>query len=546
VPPAQYANGVSYAAPEHATMQNAPAQGRLELSQGHDFINHQDSPHLQPGAFEAQDHHVQEPVQEAQEISLTVPDGATPGTKLQCTAPDGQELRLTVPEGVPPGSVMILSQDPVTKAWKCMAEPADAPAPAPAPAAPVPRPQAPPPQPQAQRVSPQPQPQPITSYAGPQVGSYMSHGPVAAYPGQGPVLHHTMHNVMSQPLPVNLSYVPPPMAGHTSVSTLPGQVDPARFNPPRQDPGMYFPPMHPGMQRPSHLHPVLDQRPSYTPPPVQTMEQQPSYVPMPQVFPQQPMMSLGFPQTSHGMQMGGHRASMPVLDPSLMGTSGKVMMTQTPSYVPPPMPMPQQNNPSWVPPVAVGAPQAHPVERGPSITTLPNGLQQPMMQPVLGQPPMGFMGHGPMMGGMPPQMAYTMPSLGFSQMSHGMPMGGPMGFPQPLAMPMGHPMMHPHPAMGSSSGPGGQQMMFGPGAPVMAHPQFMMGPPQPMGGMLPHGYGPPPMEGLVGMRGMPMQGMGPGMPPMQHYQPPPFHQRQQPQQHQQQQSGQEGPIPPMM
>merc|ERR1719482_1168373 len=56
-----------------------------------------------------------------------VPEGAVPGTKLQCSAPDGQELRLTVPDGVPPGSVMTLTQDPITKGWKCMAEPADNP-----------------------------------------------------------------------------------------------------------------------------------------------------------------------------------------------------------------------------------------------------------------------------------------------------------------------------------------------------------------------------------------------------------------------------------
>ena len=44
-----------------------------------------------------------EPADEAgpQSVSVVVPEGATPGTKLPATAPDGQELDLTVPEGVP-------------------------------------------------------------------------------------------------------------------------------------------------------------------------------------------------------------------------------------------------------------------------------------------------------------------------------------------------------------------------------------------------------------------------------------------------------------
>merc|ERR1719410_2284369 len=60
--------------------------------------------------------------EEPLKVSMVVPEGALPGTKLQYAAPDGQELRLTVPDGVPPGSLMTLTQDPVTKQWKCMAE----------------------------------------------------------------------------------------------------------------------------------------------------------------------------------------------------------------------------------------------------------------------------------------------------------------------------------------------------------------------------------------------------------------------------------------
>jgi len=58
-------------------------------------------------------------------VELVVPDDAPPGTKLEYIAPDGQELRLTVPDGVPPGSIMTLTQDPATGAWRCMAEPGD-------------------------------------------------------------------------------------------------------------------------------------------------------------------------------------------------------------------------------------------------------------------------------------------------------------------------------------------------------------------------------------------------------------------------------------
>jgi len=60
-------------------------------------------------------------------VTIVVPDDATPGTKLECTAPDGQELCLTVPPNVPPGSVMTLTQDLVSRQWRCVAEPADGP-----------------------------------------------------------------------------------------------------------------------------------------------------------------------------------------------------------------------------------------------------------------------------------------------------------------------------------------------------------------------------------------------------------------------------------
>ncbi|CAJ1394341.1 unnamed protein product [Effrenium voratum] len=139
------------------------------------------------------------PVEE-QEITLTVPAIAQPGMKLQYRTPDGQELRLTVPEGVPPGSVLTLTQDPATKQWKCMAEPADEPPdfpyPSQAPQAPVAYPAQPSTLPMAQ-----------------------------AYPAQGPPQRA-----------VNLSFVPPPVPAQSYAAT---QMDPARFNPPRQDPMVF-------------------------------------------------------------------------------------------------------------------------------------------------------------------------------------------------------------------------------------------------------------------------------------------------------------------
>ena len=67
--------------------------------------------------YEQPDEFVAEPLV----ITMTVPPGAVPGTKLLCSAPGGQKLRLTVPRGMPAGSVMTLAHDPVTKAWECVA-----------------------------------------------------------------------------------------------------------------------------------------------------------------------------------------------------------------------------------------------------------------------------------------------------------------------------------------------------------------------------------------------------------------------------------------
>jgi len=53
---------------------------------------------------------------------VTVPPGATAGSSVPHVLPDGRELDITVPEGVPPGSLLVMTQDPCTKAWSCACE----------------------------------------------------------------------------------------------------------------------------------------------------------------------------------------------------------------------------------------------------------------------------------------------------------------------------------------------------------------------------------------------------------------------------------------
>lgn len=170
-----------------------------------------------------------EPRREEQELqplmfTIRVPDGAYPGMKLHHVAPDGQDLRLTVPESVPPGSQMILTLDRVTRRWKCIAEPVE-----PVPLAQLPRPCAGPP----------PGPQPV---------------------GQAPTMTTFVRQDARQ-LPVNLSYVPPVVAGepwqHPRLPAAASFASPVAAS--------YVPPPL-----------VLQQHPSYTPPAAA------SYVPSPQ------------------------------------------------------------------------------------------------------------------------------------------------------------------------------------------------------------------------------------------------------------------------
>lgn len=50
-------------------------------------------------------------------ISVPVPEGSVPGTLLHHQMPNGRVLDITHPEGVPAGSTLLLTQDPVTRAW---------------------------------------------------------------------------------------------------------------------------------------------------------------------------------------------------------------------------------------------------------------------------------------------------------------------------------------------------------------------------------------------------------------------------------------------
>mmetsp|Transcript_37898 Transcript_37898/g.85462 ORF Transcript_37898/g.85462 Transcript_37898/m.85462 type:complete len:514 (-) Transcript_37898:68-1609(-) len=379
-----------------------------------------------PYELEQEQQVVEEPVR----VSMVVPEGAMPGTKLQYSAPDGQELRLTVPEGVPPGSVMTLTQDPVTGQWKCMAEPVEDPEDAQA-AAPAP-----------------PTEHPTYTPGAPTIASYPAgHGPICV-----------PRTYVQQPATVNLSYVPPPVSGNASLS-MPGQVlgpaglamDPARFNPPRQMPG------YPGGDV------ILDQRASYTPPPGMVMEQRPSYTPLPaEALGSPPLQVLG----PHGER--GLMASMANMQPQQLPPH--VVPSQTPSYVPPPVTTLVQNRPSYVPPVVgMQGSQAAPVMMlPPQYVTAPGQPPMHMMgPPVVGMPPQGMVGAPPMT----PMGHVAMP------MMPGHMLQGHMAPPGYMGPPVGQVPMAMHHQLQAGTVPYG-----GPLPQHLQHMQMMRpGPPPPEG-----------------------------------------------------------------
>lgn len=286
---------------------------------------------------------VQDGPEDLLNMTVVVPEGAQPGMKLCCMAPDGQKLRLTVPEGVPPGSIMSLTQDPATKQWKCMAEPPDDfPPEMLMEAQTFPhegRPQPPPTQPALPSTLPVRNPAapqrhstdpggtwPTAGMAGPCMAGAMTTS-IRRNPG---TTGSSMLPTYAQPMPVNLSYVPAPGPLQMNMMGAPGQgmpmnpgpmpqvlagmsrqamtsppatlaSDPASFNPPRQQPTVglsqgqgasYTPPpvmeRHPSYtrvpqtmeQRPSYT--PLERRPSYTPPPQSVVERKPSFTPVQQ------------------------------------------------------------------------------------------------------------------------------------------------------------------------------------------------------------------------------------------------------------------------
>jgi hypothetical protein len=368
--PSVSAEQYSYAQAQYPQVSQQPtfALDRDRISQGHTGYNAVllQQEQEQPRAVEEQQEQV---------ITLTVPDGAVAGTKLQYSAPDGQELRLTVPEGVPAGSVMTLTQDPVTKQWQCMAEPSDVPS---GPASYM-----------QEHLHPAQPP----SLASERVSAYYSQPPpvAIAYPNQGPAMFpHPMPQVMPFPRPVNLSYVPPPAPAVASATPVPQQfiaqqANPTQFNPPRQQNVFYHPQMLP--QQMPYAPPVLmEQRPSYVPPPM-LMEQRPSYVPAPQALTHQP--------TFH----------------------------QPPSYIPPPIQMmPTQKNPSYIPPVAaLQAPSSNMLPPGQSQQPLlPPGYSQQPFQQVNGFPSQPSAGNQ-MFGPLPPLVASPLQPIAVPQFGFGLP-----------------------------------------------------------------------------------------------------------------------------
>jgi len=375
------------------------------------------------------ENHVAPKLEEPMTFTIVVPQGMSPGMKLHHTAPDGQDLRLSIPENVSPGSLLTLMQDPVNKTWSCSAEPADF----------------------------------SMSYAHSSRHVVDPHAVTRFHPtGQAPTVT-TITRVEQQPMPVSLSYVPPPavtIEGHPSY-----QPPPMAMMTQQQRPS-YQPP-------PGAMH--LVQRPSYTPPPVSIAQQRPSYTPPPGVVATNPLVLPNLPQG------GGPMTTTPL----------PLVPQQHPSYVPPPAVGAVQSS-SYVPPVQPlpgfapppGGGSLHmPAAQGPSITTLPTGQltaaqQQHQMQQQLQlqqqqQQQQQQFGAAPppnsMMGGTMPQAGINCPWLGLD-----LP---PIGFDLPplaaprigLQVPPGSAVPPPggHMPPGSGSGPCGPCMPpgNGPGPP---------------------------------------------------------------------------------
>lgn len=505
------------------------------------YPNQQDQgPALNGGMYQQQEYYEEQ--QEPLTVSLVVPEGVGPGMKLQYDAPDGQELRLTVPDGVPPGSVMTLTQDPVTKQWKCMAEPAE-------------NLEGAPQQPQQQQQQYEQyedvmeyhrQPQnhqqqnasaPCTAPAPqeramPAQQMHQQAPKITTYPaGQAPRI--VTKSTVVHPLPVNLSYVPPPAQVSTSVQMAPGQVILAG---------------HPA---------AAQQRPSYTPPPISIVDR-PSFTPLPQAMPAapQPMPLAAAPatlaadpsqfnpprQVPYVVQDGLDRRPSYTPPPQMLPQMGPPVVGQTPSYVPPPAMPVIQNSPSYVPPPA-GVPMVPMVQSPsyvppPAITTAPPvtyaapppdmmgttaSVAYPQM-PACGVPmdpssvqmhpahPIGMqatMG-APSMGTMPGTVQYMAPpapqSVGVMHAEYGMLQthGQPLGMlPQAQVPQYGAPPQHHD--FGAAAQPGGvvMQPQLAPGGvqvlPGMGMPMYQSAPAPCASVTAPQLFAPAPPGGLGAM-----------------------------------------------
>lgn len=431
-------------------------------------------------------------------VSLTVPEGATVGSKLTCTAPDGQELRLTVPEGVPAGSTMILTFDPTTKAWRCMAEPAPAdefpeedagyseqlpvqPLPSRQPQTQVPAARQPERQPMAtpQRQTPC---APTRNHYTPEkpVGSESS-TKARVISGTATV---TTSKAVVDPRPVNLSYVPltgntfpashvvttrilplttrnphpfPVIPGNSSYTPPPQIIQgQSSYTPPPLQvlQGNSFTPL-PGMPTiggyaaPSVV--VMQGQGSYTPPPLQVMcdQQRPSFSPLPQVI-----------------VPGQHQR------PSYTPPPGAVITQDRPSYTAPPLMVAAGGNSSFTPlPVMAGIGGAPAM---PSVPAMPSG-------PIIGGvPPPGVMygGAGPSspFGSRAPQYV-PQGAAGLVVTAPILPAGASMGqaFGPQLSAGAMHTVSIQHAPTSTYAGPGPVPVQQMPGVPGMQMAQGMPG-----------------------------------------------------------------------
>lgn len=429
--------------------------------------------------------------------TITVAEGAAPGFKFNCTTPDGTEISLTLPNGIAPGSKITLKKDQATGLWT-MAEPATS---------------------SVSGANPvgsfgttvvNPVGSFGTTVVNP-VGSYgtaaMSAVPVTAMPTTLLTESYT-----APPAPVN-AYVAPPMPAVVEYTAPPAQYVEVRRP-------SYTPPPVVEIRRPSYTPPpvsmmpaatveysmaptqVIEVRPQgtqivteyaappqavpaapYVAPPAQVIEvRRPSYTPppvqfvagtmtMPATMPAQPPVvvveqSPAMATMAQGMVALPQTLQTQVVAPSLVETyrpyasppAVVVEQTRRPSYTPPPVIEVTNLRPSYTPPVIISEMPTAPTVAMPMMQ--PMGSVQtmqtqaiPMTSPVPGfamgqqfaqQPPsMGVLPMGPMPGmpGMIPGYgaAPTMPigSMGMPpMMGKGMPMpmpgapgwmGGPKG-----------------------------------------------------------------------------------------------------------------------